>query len=132
MKRFGIFMLVLIGFGGGIAFVYSCGGGSSGSTSNAQPLASEVLSFYGTLSSVGSSVEWFTVGASENFVITDIYSSYDIEISANGDVRFKMNNNTGLFLYRFASGIRFYPGETIKIKSAQAGLNPITISGHLN
>ncbi len=135
MKRFGIVAFVLVGFIGGIAFVYSCGGGGSGgSTANAQPPdPSNIQSLYTSQSlAVANSYDWLTLGSTENFILTDIVSNYSFCLRVkDGEYRFCTTSAVGNINYSLSSGIRFHPGETIRaVFEGTSGWVLVSLSGY--
>ena len=132
MKRSGMILMVLVGFIAGIAFVYSCGGSGSGTSSEAQPSAANVFSMYAEIQP-NSVYQWMTLGKSDNFVITDIYSDKVLVISGDNEVRCVTLSDGVNYSSSYLSGIRFYPSESIKIKNLHLGEPArVTITGHLD
>jgi hypothetical protein len=135
MKRWGTITLVLVGFVAGIAFVYSCGGSSGGSNAIAHasdPADIQSIYAFANLASISNSVDWLTLGPSENFIVTDIASGYPICLRAKGgDWRFCATAGISDNTYNFSSGIRFYPNETIQIYfEGNTGIYIYNLSGY--
>lgn len=130
MRRFGMIGLLFVGFVAGTFYVYSCGGGS-GSSSEAQLPASEIYSFYADMTP-GELRDVLGLGASENFVVTDIVTEGEVSIRTSlNEIRYRVSEASPGF-HSFSSGIRFYPGETIRIQNEDVSTNQVTITGYLN
>jgi hypothetical protein len=134
MRRYGVLALVLVGFVGGIAFVYSCGGGG-GSSAEADVPPGEVHSILLAISGGNSySNSWQPHSGGESFIITDIKVD-----SGDDSVRFQIGDNefvkwfadlsgTGdVQTHEFRSGIRFYPGDPIGVNALPAQGSEITV-----
>ena len=126
MKKIGLISLMLAGFIGGIAFVYSCGG--SGSSAMAQEGSPEVQSILLSLNNGSSySVSWQPHTGSDSFVITDIkIDSGDtaVRVQIGDNVYVKWFADTGgsddVQTYTFRSGIRFNPGDPVNVNMVPA------------